>query len=110
MYKLISLLGILVRQIILPNPFECFGASAALINMIAGIVMAPISYLIVGFVYDKRSEPAVGSILYLVTYTLLTGLLWIMGIFAFAWWWVLALVVLCTAIIIGIRKASLSFD
>ncbi len=35
--------------------------------------MAPITYLIVGLVYEKGSEPAVGSLLYLVTYALLTG-------------------------------------
>ena len=33
-----------------------------LINSIAGIVMAPITYLIVGLVYDKESEPTVGNL------------------------------------------------
>ena len=103
MYKLISIVSLLIRQVCLPNPFECFGDSAILINWIAGIVMAPISYLIVGLIYDKGSEPAVGSFLYLLTYALITGVLWITSIFSFAWWWILILVVAFVGLIIGIR-------
>lgn len=103
MYKLISVLSLLIRQFCLPNPFECFGDSALLINWIAGVVMAPISYLIVGLVYEKGSEPVIGSVLYLVTYALLAGILMVMGIFSFAWWWILILVVAFVGLIIGIR-------
>lgn len=106
MFKLISLLSLLIRQFCFPNPFECFGDSALLINWIAGIVMAPITYLIVGLVYDKGSEPAVVSLLYLVTYALLTGVLCVMSIFSFAWWWILTLVVAFIGLIIGIRFIS----
>ncbi len=106
MYKLISVLSLLVRQFCLPNPFECFGDSAVLINWIAGIVMAPITYVIVGLVYEKGSEPAVGSLLYLVTYALLTGVLCVMSIFSFAWWWILILVAVFIGAIIGIRIIS----
>lgn len=106
MYKIISLLSLLIRQFCLPNPFECFGDSALLINWIAGIVMAPITYLIVGLVYDKGSEPAVGSLLYLVTYTLLTGILMVMGIFSFVWWWILILAAIFIGAVIGIRIIS----
>ena len=106
MYKLISVLSLLIRQFCLPNPFECFGDSALLINWIAGIIMAPITYLIVGLVYEKGSEPAVGSLLYLVTYALQTGVLCVMGIFSFAWWWILILVVVFIGAIIGIRIIS----
>lgn len=68
--------------------------------------MAPITYSIVGLVYEKGSEPAVGSLLYLVTYVLLTGVLCVMSIFSFAWWWILILVVVFTGAIIGIRIIS----
>ena len=87
MYKIISLLSLLIRQFCLPNPFKCFGDSALLINWIAGIVMASITYLIVGLVYDKGSEPAVGR-----------------SIFSFAWWWILILVATFIGAIIGIRS------
>ena len=106
MYKIISLLSLLIRQFCLPNPFECFGDSVLLINWIAGIVMAPITYLIVGLAYDKGSEPAAGSLLYLVTYALLTGVLCVMSIFSFAWWWILILVAVFIGAIIGIRIIS----
>lgn len=68
--------------------------------------MAPIAYLIVGLVYDKGSEPAVGSLLYLVTYALLTGVLCVMSIFSFAWWWILILVTAFVGAVIGIRIIS----
>ena len=106
MYKLISILSVLIRQFCLPNPFECFGDSAVLINWIAGIMMAPITYVIVGLVYEKGSEPAVGSLLYLVTYALLTGVLCVMSIFSFAWWWILILVTAFVGAVIGIRIIS----
>ena len=106
MYKIISLLSLLIRQCCLPNPFECFGDYALLINWIAGIVMAPVTYLIVGWVYEKGSEPAVGSLLYLLTYALLTGALCVMGIFSFAWWWILILVAVFIGAIIGVRIIS----
>ena len=103
MYKLISVLSLLIRQFCLPNPFECFGDSAWLINLIAGIIIAPIAFWIVGTVYQKGSEPVIGSVLYLVAYALLTGILWVMGIFSFAWWWVLILIFAFVGAIIGIR-------
>ena len=106
MYKVISVISLLIRQFCLPNPFECFGDSAQLINWVAGIVLAPVTYLIVGLVYEKGSEPAVGSLLYLVTYALLTGVLCVMGIFSFAWWWILILVAVFVGAIIGIRIIS----
>ena len=106
MYKLISVLSVLINQFCLPNPFECFGDSAMLINGIAGIVMAPITYVIVGLVYEKGSELAVGGLLYLVTYALLTGVLCVMSIFSFAWWWILILVTAFVGAVIGIRIIS----
>ena len=106
MYKLISALSVLIRQFCLPNPFECFGDSAVLINWIAGIVIVPITYVIVGLVYEKGSEPAVGSLLYLVTYALLTGVLCVMSIFSFAWGWILILVTAFVGAVIGIRIIS----
>ncbi len=93
----------MVRQFLLPNPFECFGNSAIVINWIAGFVLAPITYLVVGVFYDKGSAPVIGSVLYLIVYIVLTAALCVMGIFSFAWWWILILVVICIVIVVGIK-------
>lgn len=110
MYKLISVLSLLLRQFCLPNPFECFGDSAWLINLITGIIMAPIVYWIVGAVYEKGSEPVIGSVLYLVAYALLTIILWVIGIFSFAWWWILILIITFVGTIIGIQIILVKFE
>ena len=95
MYKLMMAVGLIVRQFFLPNPFECFGPlNGLIINLIAEPVMHALAYAIVGVVYDRGSFPALGSFLYLVTYAALTGVLALMGIFSFAWWWVCAVLVM----------------
>ena len=99
LYGIISVLSVLVRMFLLPNPFECFGAQAELYNWIAEPILHVIAYSLVGLVYCKGSFPAYGSFLYLITYAILVGILWIFGIFSFAWWWVLSLVVGITFII-----------
>ena len=68
--------------------------------------MAPITYLIVGLVYDKGSEPAVGSLLYLLTYTLLTGVLYVMSIFSFAWWSVLGVLIAFVGVMYGLVRLN----
>ena len=103
MYRLISVLSLLIRQFWLPNPFECCSDYALLINWIVGIILSPIAYLIVGTVYEKGSAPVIGSVLYFITYAALTGILLVMGIFSFAWWWILILILVFIGLIIGIR-------
>ena len=103
MYKLVAIAGILIRQFCLPNPFECFGSSAELINLVAGGVLGMISYYLVGLIYEKGSAPVLGSILYSFVYTALTGALWLMGIFSFKWWWILTLIACCSLLLRGIK-------
>ena len=110
MYKLISVFSLLIRQFCLPNPFECCGEYALLINWIVGIILSPIAYLIVGTVYEKGSAPVIGSVLYFITYAALTGILLIMGIYSFAWWWILILILTFIGLIIGIRMIIRRFD
>lgn len=93
LYGIISVLSVFVRMFLLPNPFECFGTQAELYNWIAEPILHVIAYSLVGLVYCKGSFPAYGSFLYLITYAILVGILWIFGIFSFAWWWILSLVV-----------------
>ena len=99
MYGLVSIVSLLIRQFCLPNPFACCGDAGVAINWIAGAVLVPICYLIVGLFYRKGSSPAWGSFLFFVTYALFTLVLWLMGLLAFAWWWDVIVVALCVLII-----------
>ena len=101
LYGLITLISTLVRQFVLPNPFECFGDNAVLINWIAEPIIQVVAYGIVGIFYISGSAPALGSLLYLLIYALIVGLLWVLGIFSFAWWWILIIVVAIAALICG---------
>lgn len=92
MYGLMVVISILVRQFCLPNPFECFGDMAWLYNLVAEPIIHGAAFLLVGTIYRKGSFPALGSFLYLVAYAVITGILALMGIFSFAWWWVLIIV------------------
>lgn len=98
MYGLMAGISVVVRQFFLPNPFECFGSMTELYNWIAGLILAPLAYALVGLVYRSGEAPALGSFLYLLVYTLLTGILWVLGQFSFAWWAIAGM----TAVVIGI--------
>lgn len=110
-YGLFTIISLIVRQFVLPNPFECFGDNAILYNWIAEPILHAVAYGLVGLVYCKGSFPAWGSFLYLMTYSALVGILWVFGIFSFAWWWILLIVDGAIAIFIGsgwlINKFSL---
>ena len=101
-YVLIAVVSTVIRQSLLPNPFECFGNNADLYNLIAGLLIHPIAYLLVGTVYRSGDCPALGSFLYLLAYAILTGILALMGIFSFAWWWILIIVVAIAALLYGV--------
>ena len=102
LYGAMSTISCIVRMFFLPNPFECFGARAYLYNWIAEPILHIIAYALVGLVYCKGSFPAWGSFLYLITYAILVGVLWIFGIFNFAWWWILSLIVAIFVLTTGI--------
>ena len=103
LYGVISVISFLVRQFVLPNPFECFGDKAIIINLIAEPIIQLVAYYLVGLVYQKGSNPGFGSLLFLLTYALIVGILWVLGIFKFAWWWISILVIAFVGIVIGIR-------
>ena len=73
LYAIIHIIGVCVRQFILPNPFEPLGSAAAIVNLIVGLVMGPITYAMVGCIYHSGSAPALGSLLYLLFYAINTG-------------------------------------
>lgn len=105
-YVAISIISIIVRQAVLPNPFECFGEKASTINGIAEPIIQVVAYLLVGLVYRKGSNPGFGSLLFLITYSAIVGVLWVLGVFNFAWWWILLLTITFCGIVFGIRFLS----
>ena len=87
LYKVTVISSFIIRQFLIPNPFSCFGDRAYLINWLAEPFMHLITYLVVGFFYEKGTLPVLGSVLYLITYLVLMGVLSILSILSFAWWW-----------------------
>ena len=110
MYSVIWLVSFLIRQFCLPNPFECFGDYAFVINILAELVLIPTAYRIVGAVYERNSAPALGSLLFLIVYAMLNGILYVMGEVSFAWWSILILVVSVGALVVGIKKLAQWLD
>lgn len=76
MYGVISLLGSILRQMYLPNPFmNIFDNQgiADLFNLvIGGTIISFLSYLLIGYIYKKGEAPAIGSFLYTFNYALIT--------------------------------------
>lgn len=104
MYQLVAIVSVIVRQFYLPNPFECFGDMAILYNWIAEPFIHILSYWLVGQIYQRGSAPAIGSILYLFAYSLITGVLWICGLLSFAWWWVIIVLAICGIVVYGVHR------
>ena len=100
-YSLMTIISTFVRQFVLPNPFECFGDKAIIINWVAEPIIHVIAYGLVGLFYLKGSAPAIGSFLYLIVYCAIIGILWLMSLFCFAWWWDLIIVAVIVAFIYG---------
>lgn len=110
LYALIAFIGVIIRQFILPNPFECFGDNAFIMNLVAEPIIHSISFALVGLVYRSGDAPILGSVLYLITYGLIIGVLYLCSIFSFAWWWVLCLAVLFIGVVFGIKHLASLFD
>lgn len=83
LYELIKLLSILIRQYALPNPFTGFENADAL-NLLVGVILYPITYLTVKIYYKARSNPPLGSFLYLFFYIVNTLLIALAGVFKFS--------------------------
>lgn len=76
MYGIVSVLGSILRQIYLPNPFLNLFTSqgiADLFNLIVGgSIISFLAYVITGSVYERGSAPAIGSFIYTFNYALIT--------------------------------------
>ena len=105
LYAIMAAISIIVRQFCLPNPFECFGDMAWMYNLIAEPIIYFAARKLVGTVYHRGDCPPWGSFLYLVAYAAITGVLSLMGIFSFAWWWVA--IIVAAMVGIGLLLAKL---
>lgn len=99
LYSVIAALSVFVRQFVLPNPFEPLGENFTLSIKNVGIPLTPeianwiaepilhiITFAIVGIYYSRgKNEPALGSFLYLLFYTIHVGLIHIVSCFYFTW-------------------------
>ncbi|MBE6809802.1 MAG: hypothetical protein E7521_01930 [Ruminococcaceae bacterium] len=97
LYGIIAVVSILVRQFVLPNPFEPLGETftlsikdfsisltPAVANLIAEPALHAIAFAVVGIYYSRENhEPAFGSFLYLLFYLIHIGLIYIISSFGF---------------------------
>ncbi|MEN6325859.1 MAG: hypothetical protein ABFD18_06600 [Syntrophomonas sp.] len=115
MYKFIAIISILVRQFAIPNPFEALDSLPTVtiggveiilppifLNAIAGVVLVPITFTVVGLFYERGLAPAWGSFLFLLFYCVHTALLYLMSIAGFVTWVVVLIIVVYVALLIGV--------
>lgn len=116
MYKFLAIFSIIIRQFFIPNPFDALGdgllvnagqdsmvLSPEVLNWITEPIMHVLTFAIVGLYYDRKSNSAVGSFLYLLFYCIHTLLLWLMSLTGFALWTVVLIVVIYIGCHIGIK-------
>ena len=76
MYGIVSIMGSILRQVYLPNPFvNVFSTQgiADLFNLVVGsVIIGFLSYFLTGCVYERGEAPAIGSLLYTFNYALIT--------------------------------------
>ncbi len=117
LYSILSFLFWIIRQFFIPNPFEVLGDGITLmingtpllltpdtLNWIAGFGLPAFTFAIVGLYYLRGSEPAAGSILYMVFFCVHTGILHLMSLAYPAIW----LIILIGVVYIGLHIAALS--
>ena len=99
-YGIISSISVLIRHILLPNPFECFGFLwGGVLNWIAEPLIYISAFKLVGLFYERGECPALGSFLYLIAYSSMVGLLYLLGVLNFAWWTILIILFFVSLII-----------
>ena len=62
-----------------------------MINLIAGAVFVPLSYFMVGLIYERESAPALGSILFTIVYAINTGVTYLVCL-AYPTAWLMVLI------------------
>lgn len=83
MYYIVAIIGAIIRQYFLPNPYEVFFTSEAwamLFNMIiGGLILHVLSFTITGTYYNRGDAPVIGSISYLFWYCINTAIIIFIG-------------------------------
>ena len=108
-YKIAAAISLFVRIFLLPDPFECFGDYALLINIIVETPIHFLTYKLVGTIYSRGECPPLGAFLYLITYCSVIGILCLMGLFSFAWWWILIISIAFGLLFYGIHSLKERF-
>lgn len=96
-YKFFYIFSFLIRNFVIPNPFDCLqgqtieinGVELPVIPEVINILIEPIlggiTYFVVGFYYSRSSgKPVIGSILYLIFYCIHAALLFVIFHFNFS--------------------------
>lgn len=125
MYKLIASFSLLIRNFVLPNPFEkllvtwCITLNgieiaipAVILNWIAEPFLRILTFNIVGVYYQKGIDnPTKGSMLYLLFYCMHVGVLFIISYFQFSWLIIIISIITYIALLVGINaiKNKLSY-
>lgn len=112
MYKIMALISLLIRQFLVPNPFEALGEgltisaydvpillSPTVLNVIAEPIVHTVTFTVVGLYYHRGEGAEKGSFLYLLFYLIHTFVLWLMASAGFEVW----AIVLILLLYIGIQ-------
>lgn len=108
-YGIIGLFSIVIRNFVLPNPFEVLGEgitvfgvflTPAVLNFIVEPILHAVTFAEVGLVYHRGEMPGLGSLLYLVAYVLNVGVLWIAGWLGLHWYTNLMIVGVYVALLV----------
>ncbi len=116
MYGIVSLLSLLIRNFLLPNPFESFAGQEIsafgtkfiiepiTANWITEAILFSITFSVVGLYYKREMKmPTLGSILFLVFYCIHTGLVYLLCRLSFSFI-PCFLVILCYLILLCLVK------
>ena len=78
MYPIMFVISFSIRNFILPNPFACFGLNQYWLNPLCDLFVAPVSFGLGKLCgYRRGDNPAIGSFLYLLFYSIITLLLYV---------------------------------
>lgn len=83
MYQLISTINYFIRENIMPNPFEFISENSLIVMTFSAIIGSKIlhklAFNMCGIFYTKGEAPTLGSILYMIFFSLNAGLLILIG-------------------------------
>ena len=107
-YGMVSIVSYIVRNAILPNPFDGVVECAALVNIVAEPIIHLLAFLVTGLFYEKKSLPWWGSLLYLFFYSAIVLALWLLSLVNFVWWSIVVAIVIVAGLGVGVFTLSMS--